>query len=136
VQGNNVQSDDVQDDGVQRIAVSPLDELRPRPSWCTGRSHAVREVLQRDDSGRTRPGGSRVARDGRRRPLRRKQWTRSGGTANYSWRIWRWPGASRPWPSRRQRGQVWRGEAKAKVRAELNWRIRKCGAEAFYRRRW
>jgi hypothetical protein len=31
---------------------------------------------------------------------------------------------------------VWRGEAKAKVRAELNWRIRKCGAEALYRRRW
>jgi hypothetical protein len=45
VQGNNVQSDDVQDDDVQRIAVSSLDELRPRPSWCTGRSHAVREVL-------------------------------------------------------------------------------------------
>jgi hypothetical protein len=136
MQGNDVQSDDVQDDGVQRIAVSPLDELGPRPSWCTGRSHAVREVLQRDDSGRTRPGGSRVARDGRRRPLRRKQRTRSGGTTNYSWRIWRWPGASRPWPSRRQRGQVWRGEAKAKVWAQLNWRIRKCGAEAFYRRRW
>jgi hypothetical protein len=45
VQGNDMQSDDVQDDGVQRIVVSPQDELRPRPSWCTGRSHAVREAL-------------------------------------------------------------------------------------------
>jgi hypothetical protein len=33
---------------------------------------------------------------------------------------------SRPWPSRRQRGRVWRGEAKAEVRAELDWRVRKC----------
>jgi hypothetical protein len=29
-------------------------------------------------------------------------------------------GASRPWPSRRQRGRVWRGEAKAKVRMDLD----------------
>jgi hypothetical protein len=36
----------------------------PRPNWCTGRSHAVREVLQRDNSGRTHPGGSRVMRNG------------------------------------------------------------------------
>jgi hypothetical protein len=69
-----------------------------------GRSHAVREVLRRDDSERTRPGGSRAACRRRRKPLRRKQWTRSGGTVNFSWRVWRWSGASRPWPSRRQRG--------------------------------
>jgi hypothetical protein len=98
VQGNEVQSDNV-----QHMAVSALGELQPRPSWCTGRSHAVREVLQREDSGRTRPGGSRVARDGRRRPLRRKQRTRSGGTANYSCRIWRWPDAGRPRPPQRRR---------------------------------
>jgi hypothetical protein len=39
-------------------------------------------------------GSSRAARGERRRPLRRKQQTRSGGTANCSWRIWRWPSAS------------------------------------------
>jgi hypothetical protein len=49
-------------------------------------------------------GSSRATRGECRRLLRRKQRTRSGGTANCSWRIWRWPGASRPWPSRRQRG--------------------------------
>jgi hypothetical protein len=54
-----------------------------------GRSRAVREVLWRDDSERTRPGGSRAARRRRRKPLRRKQWTRSGGTVNFSWRVWR-----------------------------------------------
>jgi hypothetical protein len=55
-------------------------------------------------------GSSRATRGERRRPLRRKQRTRSGGTANCSWRIWRWPGASRPRPSWRQRGRVWRGK--------------------------
>jgi hypothetical protein len=85
-----------------------------------GRLHAVREVRRCDDLERTRPGGSRAARRRRRRPLRRKQWTRSGGTVNFSWRVWRWSGASRPWPSRRQRGRVWRGEAKAKVRTDLD----------------
>jgi hypothetical protein len=49
-------------------------------------------------------GSSGTARGGRWRPLRRKQRTRSGGTANCSWRIWRWPGASRPWPSRSEGG--------------------------------
>jgi hypothetical protein len=60
-------------------------------------------VRRCDDSGRTRPGGSRAARRRRQRPLRRKQRTRSGGTTNCSWRIWRWPGASRPRSSRRRR---------------------------------
>jgi hypothetical protein len=46
VQGNDVQSDDVQGGDVQRMAVFPLGELRPRPSWCAGRSRAVREELQ------------------------------------------------------------------------------------------
>jgi hypothetical protein len=36
-----------------------------------GRSHAVREVLRRDDLEWTRPGGSRAAHRRRRRPLRR-----------------------------------------------------------------
>jgi hypothetical protein len=48
-------------------------------------------VLQRGGSGRTRPGGSGAARGGRRRPLRGRQRTRSGGTASCSWRTWRWP---------------------------------------------
>jgi hypothetical protein len=38
-----------------------------------GRSHVVREVRRCDDSGRTRPGGSRAARRRGRRPLRRRQ---------------------------------------------------------------
>jgi hypothetical protein len=49
VQGNDVQSDDVQGGDVQRMAVSPLGELRPRPSWCARRSRAVREELQCGD---------------------------------------------------------------------------------------
>jgi hypothetical protein len=65
-------------------------------------------------------GSSGAARGGRRRPLRRRQRTRSGGTASCSWRTRRWPGmggsgrrgpgAGRPWPSRRQKGRVWRSE--------------------------
>jgi hypothetical protein len=85
-----------------------------------GRSHVVREVRRCDDSGRTHPGSNRAARRRRRRPLRRKQWTRSGGTMNFSWRVWRWSGASRPWPSQRQRRRVWRGKAKTKVRTDLD----------------
>jgi hypothetical protein len=61
------------------------------------------EVLQSDGSGRTRPGGSRVAHGGRQRPLRRRQRTRSGGTASCSWRTWWWPGVGRPRSSRRRR---------------------------------
>jgi hypothetical protein len=41
-----VQGNGVQDDGVQRIAVSPLDALRPRPGRCAGKSRAVREEQQ------------------------------------------------------------------------------------------
>jgi hypothetical protein len=55
-QGNDVQSDDVQGGGVQRMAVSPLGKLRPRPSWCAGRSHAVREELQCGGYRRIRTG--------------------------------------------------------------------------------
>jgi hypothetical protein len=61
VQGNDVQSDDVQSNDVQGgnmqcMAVSPLGELRPRPSWCAGRSCAVREELQCGGCGRIRTG--------------------------------------------------------------------------------
>jgi hypothetical protein len=56
VQGDNVQGNGVQDNGVQRIAVFSLDELRPRPRWCAGRSHTVREELQCDGCGRIRTG--------------------------------------------------------------------------------
>jgi hypothetical protein len=107
--GVAMQSDDVQGSDVQRMAVSPLGELRPRPSWYAGRSRgaegaAVRRL--RADSHYS----NRAARGERRRPLRRKQRTRSGCTANCSWRIWRWLSASRPWSSWRQRGRVWRGK--------------------------
>jgi hypothetical protein len=46
MQSECVQSNDVQSGGTQRMAVSPLGELRPRPSWCAGRSHTMREELQ------------------------------------------------------------------------------------------
>jgi hypothetical protein len=67
MQGNDVQSDDVQGGGVQRMAVFPLGELRPRPSWCAGRSRVVREELQCGGC------GSGIARDGHWRPSRRRQ---------------------------------------------------------------
>jgi hypothetical protein len=54
--GGAVQGNDVQSDDVQRMAVSPLGELRPRPSWCAGRSRAVREELQCGDYRRIRTG--------------------------------------------------------------------------------
>jgi hypothetical protein len=94
---------------------------------------AVRRMLQRRagqrHAGRWRAvwrlradshGSSETPREGRRKPLKRKQRTRSDGTANGLWRIWKWPGASRPRSSRRQGGRVWRGETKAKVRTDLD----------------
>jgi hypothetical protein len=63
VQGNDVQSDDVQSNDVQGgnmqcMAVSPLGELRPRPSWCAGMSRAVREELQCGGCRRIRTGAA------------------------------------------------------------------------------
>jgi hypothetical protein len=55
--GVAVQSDDVQGGDVQRMAVSPLGELRPRPSWYVRRSRAVREELQYGGCRRIRTGG-------------------------------------------------------------------------------
>jgi hypothetical protein len=49
-----VQGNGVQDNGVQRIAVSPLDALRPRPGQYAGKLHAVREELQRGGCKRIR----------------------------------------------------------------------------------
>jgi hypothetical protein len=46
MQSTGVQGNDVQSGGEQRMAVSPLRELRPRPSWCAGRSRTMREELQ------------------------------------------------------------------------------------------
>jgi hypothetical protein len=51
-----VQSDNVQGNGVQRIAVPPLDALRPQPGRCAGKSRAVREELQRGGCKRIRTG--------------------------------------------------------------------------------
>jgi hypothetical protein len=48
----------VQDDGVQRMAESPLGELRPRPGRCAGRSRVVREELQCGGCGRIRTGAA------------------------------------------------------------------------------
>jgi hypothetical protein len=58
VQGNDVQSDDMLGDDVQCMAVSPLGELRPRPSWCAGMSRAVREELQCGGCRRIRTGAA------------------------------------------------------------------------------
>jgi hypothetical protein len=44
--------------GMQRIAVSPLDALRPRPGRCAGKSRAVREELQRGGCERIRTGAA------------------------------------------------------------------------------
>jgi hypothetical protein len=64
-----MQSDDVQNKNVQRMMVSPLGELRPRLSWCAGRSRAVREELQCGGWRRIRTGaaGPRVENVGGRR---------------------------------------------------------------------
>jgi hypothetical protein len=56
--GVAAQEDGVQDDSVQRMAVSPLGELRPRPGRCAGRSCAVREELQCGGCGRIRTGAA------------------------------------------------------------------------------
>jgi hypothetical protein len=53
-----VQGDDVQSGGVQRIAVSLLDALRPRPGRCAGMSRAVREELQCGGCERIRTGAA------------------------------------------------------------------------------
>jgi hypothetical protein len=45
-QDNGVQGNGVQGDDVQRMAVSPLGELRPRSGRGAGRSRAVQEELQ------------------------------------------------------------------------------------------
>jgi hypothetical protein len=58
MQSIDVQGNDVQSGGVQRMAVSPLGELRPRPSWCIGRSRAWREELQCDGYRRIRTGAA------------------------------------------------------------------------------
>jgi hypothetical protein len=52
-----VQSDDVQGGGMQRIAASPLDELRLRPGQCAARSRTVREELQCGAAKRRRRSG-------------------------------------------------------------------------------
>jgi hypothetical protein len=58
-----------QDGGVQRMAVFPLGELRPRLGRCAGKSHTMREELQCGGCGRIRTGaaGPRVEDVGGRR---------------------------------------------------------------------
>jgi hypothetical protein len=57
MQSIGVQGNDVQSGGEQSMAVSPLRELRPRPSWCAGRSRMMREELQCETASE---GGSRA----------------------------------------------------------------------------
>jgi hypothetical protein len=68
VQGNDVQSDDVQGGGVQCMAVFPLGELRPRPSWCAGGSR-VMDIRGRRGKGSGRHGPN----TGRPRSSRRRR---------------------------------------------------------------
>jgi hypothetical protein len=63
-------------------------------------------------------GNSSVASGECRRPLRRKQRVKSGGTMNCSWWIWRWPSASRPRSSRRRRREYSVTSRKEKRRSE------------------
>jgi hypothetical protein len=58
VQGDDVQGNSVQGDGMQRMAVSPLGELRPRSGRCAGRSRAVWEELQCGGCGRIHTGAA------------------------------------------------------------------------------
>jgi hypothetical protein len=60
----------------------------------------------------------RVARDGRWRPSRRRQRAKSGGTADCSWRVWKWPSASRPRSSRRRRSAYGTTSRKEKLWSE------------------
>jgi hypothetical protein len=116
---------------------------------CQGRARfgRARMEVRRGGSGPTRMEGNEVAHGstlartaaegpttrqgrGKRKSGSRKgcagQRMKSGGIADCSRRIWRWPGASRPWSLRRWKndyGTVSRrkgGEAKAKVRTDLD----------------
>jgi hypothetical protein len=91
VLGNGMQGDGALGGDVQRMAVSPLGELRPRPGRCAGRSHVVREELQCGGCGQIRMGavGPRVEDVGGRR-----------GEGNGRHGL----DADRPRPSRRRRG--------------------------------
>jgi hypothetical protein len=76
-------------------------------------------VPRRGDSARTRTGGAvepRMEDVGGR--LRRRQRTRSGGTASCSWRTWRWPGVGRPRSSRRRRSGYGAASRKEKRQSE------------------
>jgi hypothetical protein len=52
-----MQGNDVQSNGVQRMTVFPLGELRPRPSWCAGGSH-VMDIRGRQGKGNGRHGSN------------------------------------------------------------------------------
>jgi hypothetical protein len=105
VQGNDVQSDDVQGGGAQRMVVFPLGELRPRPSWCAARSRAVREELQCGGCGRIRTGaaGSRVMDVGG---------CRGEGSGRHG------PNTGRPRSSRRRRCEYCVANRKGRLRSE------------------
>jgi hypothetical protein len=108
----------------------------------TGRAQAATEYVYRKVArgaggaaarrfGWAHPGGSRVARDGRRRPLRRKQRTRSGGTRTTRGGFGDGQVRADHGPRGRRGRRVWCGGAKAKVRAELNRRVRECEQNCF-----
>jgi hypothetical protein len=63
-----MQGNDVQSDGVQRMTVFPLGELRPRPSWYAGGSH-VMDIRGRRGKGSGRHGPN----TGRPRSSRRRR---------------------------------------------------------------
>jgi hypothetical protein len=85
VQGNDVQGGDV-----QRMAVSPLGELRPRPSCCAGKSRAMREEPQCEGCGRFRTGAARPR-------VEDVEGRRGEGSGRHG------PDAGRPRPSRKLR---------------------------------
>jgi hypothetical protein len=107
-----MQSDDVQGGDVQRMAVSPLGELRPRPGRCAGRSRAVREELQCGGCKRIRTGalGPRVGDIGGRR---------GEGNGRHG------PDVDRPQPSRRRRGGYDAASRKERRRSKGGDRMRR-----------
>jgi hypothetical protein len=68
MQSIDKQGNDMQSGGVQRMAVFPLGELRPRPNWCVVESHVENVGGRRGKrSGRHGPNTGRPQSSRRRR---------------------------------------------------------------------
>jgi hypothetical protein len=160
VQGNNMQSDDVQGCGVQCMAVSPLSELRPRPvgvqesrARC-GRSCSVAATggsaqEQRDRTWRMSEAVEEKAVDEIRRhcellveDLKVARCEQTTALAEAEGRLWQSKPEGEAAKHRRWSGVTSSEEVRCsqarralfihtEVRAELNWRVRECKRNCF-----